>query len=282
MLAGQLQRCFEGALTLSFVEGLLSDWQPENWTAGERARARVLICERAFEAGFETADLLEAGRDAPSLGRLIGKDEGALAQIRLVWSLRPSRPWDRFGSALTAFEVAEQYDAQRILSAHPDLLLWAKLPAIPSMRDSGMQSAEARVALCANGVCFQDEVFTEYPRTIEVRANSRLGRHELIVGDRRFPFDANPEPMAAQLEQWLRYYFGEFRPHVQDVGRWQPPDLAAIWRSRGSVTCPDCGCVLLPRVGEVGLSLEVYERARAGKGSPEDRSGSVSVGKPEA
>ena len=51
MLAGQLQRCFEGPLSLAFVEGLLSDWQPEHWTAGERARLRVLVCERAFESG---------------------------------------------------------------------------------------------------------------------------------------------------------------------------------------------------------------------------------------
>jgi hypothetical protein len=277
MIAGQLQRCFEGALSLAFVEGFLADWQPENWTVGERARLRILACERAFEAGFEVADLIEAGQDAPSLGRLIGKDGAALAQLRLLWSLRPRRPWDRFGSALSAFEVAELHDAQRVLAAHPDLLLWAKVPQIRSVLDNGLGSPEARIALCARGVCFQEEVFTEFPRTIEVvsRAESRQGRHELVIGDRRFPFLANPEPVAAQLERWLRFYFGEFRPQVSAVGRWQPPDLAAVWRSRGSVTCPDCGCVLLPRVGDVGLSLDAYEKARSKQNPPENQPGTI-------
>ncbi|HEY1860483.1 MAG TPA: hypothetical protein VGG61_09030, partial [Gemmataceae bacterium] len=270
MIAGQLQRCFEGTVSLAFVEGLLADWQPKNWTVGERARLRILVCERAFEAGFEVADLIDAAQDAPSLGRLVGTDVAALAQLRLLWSLRPRRPWDRFGAALSAFEVAELSDAQRILAAYPDLLLWAKVPPIRSVLDNGLDSPETRIALCARGVCFQEEVLTEFPRTIEVlsRAASRLGRHELVIEDRRFPFLANPEPVAAQLERWLRYYFGEFRPHVSEVGRWQSPDLAAVWRSRGSVACPDCGCVLLPRTGEVGLSLENYERARSKQPPP--------------
>jgi hypothetical protein len=264
MIAGQLQRCFEGTLSLAFVEALIADWQPDNWATGESARLRILVCERAFEAGFEVADLIEAGQDAPSLGRLVGRDVSALAQLRLLWSLRPRRPWDRFGSALSVFEVADLRDAPRILAANPDLLLWAKVPAVRSVLDDGLESPEARIALGARGVYFQQEVLTEFPRTVEVvsKADLREGHHELVIGDRRFPFFANPEPVAAQLERWLRFYFGEFRPQVTEVGRWQAPDLAAVWRSRGSVACPDCGCILLPRVGEVGLSLEAYEKAR--------------------
>jgi hypothetical protein len=264
MIAGQLQRCFEGKLSFAFVEGLLDNWQPENWTTGEQTRLRILACERAFEAGFEVADLIEAGQDSPSLGRLVGNDASALAQVRLLWSLRPRRPWDRFGSALSVFEVAELQDAPHILAAHPDLLLWAKVPAVRSSFDNGLGSPDARIALGVRGVYFQEELFTEFPRTIEVvsKSDSRQGRHELVIGDQRFPFLANPETVAAQLERWLRYYFGEFRPQVTEVGRWQTPDLAAIWRSRGSVACPDCGCVLLPRVGDVGLSLDAYEKAR--------------------
>jgi hypothetical protein len=277
MIAGQLQRCFEGALSFAFVEGLMADWQPDNWTTGERARLRIMVCERAFEAGFEVADLIEAGQDAPSLGRLVGNNASALAQLRLLWSLRPRRPWDRFGAALSAFEVAELQDATRILAANPDLLLWAKVPAVRSVLDNGLGSPEARIAICARGVCFQEEVLTEFPRTIEVvsQTASRQGRHELVIGDRRFPFLANPEPLAAQLERWLRYYFGEFSPQVTEVGRWQSPDLAAVWRSRGSVACPDCGSTLLPRVGEVGLSLEAYEKARQKQDGPEYKPESI-------
>src|SRR5207249_3607079 len=103
------------------------------------------------------------------------------------------------------------------------------------------------------------------------RIASRLGRPELIVGDRRFLFEADPEPVAAQLERWMRFYFGEFRPQVPNVGRWQAPDLAAVWRARGAVKCPECGCALLPRVGEIGLDLAAYEKARSQPGGYENK-----------
>jgi hypothetical protein len=210
---------------------------------------------------------------------LIGNDASALAQIRLLWSLRPRRPWDRFGSALSVFEVAELHDAPHILADHSDLLLWAKVPRVRSSFDDGLGSSDARIALGARGVHFQEELITEFPRTIEVvsKSDSRQSRHELIVGERRFPFLENPEPLASQLERWLRYYFGEFRPQVSEVGRWQTPDLAAIWRSRGSVACPDCGCTLLPRVGEVGLSLDAYEKARKVQPATERRPESMNT-----
>jgi hypothetical protein len=263
MIAGQVQRCFEGPLSLAFVEGMLADWAPRDW-AKQKARIRVLVCERAFEAGFEVPDLLEAGETSPSLGRLIGRDPVALAQLRLLWSLRPRRPWDRFGSALTAYEVADQFDSVEILSAYPDLLLLAEVPALPLILANGEKSARAGVALCAEGVHFQDAVFTEFPRTIEVLSRpSSKGRYELVVGQSRFQFSADPEPVASQLERWLRYYFGEFRPQVQEVGKWPSPDLAAVLRARGSVTCPECRGVILPRTGELALSLDAYEKARS-------------------
>jgi hypothetical protein len=263
MIAGQVQRCFEGPLSLAFVEGMLAEWQPGGW-AKQKARIRVLVCERAFEAGFEVPDLLEAGETSPSLGRLVGRDAVALAQLRLLWSLRPRRPWDRFGSALTVFEVADQIDSVETLSAYPDLLLLAEGPALPSILANGERSAQAGVALCADGVHFQDAVFTEFPRTIEVLARpSPPGRFELVVGENRFRFSADPEPVASQLERWLRYYFGEFRPQVQEVGKWPSPDLAAVLRARGSVVCAECRCVILPRTGELALSLDAYENARS-------------------
>jgi hypothetical protein len=263
MIAGQVQRCFEGPLSLAFVEGMLAAWAPPSW-AKQKARIRVLVCERAFEAGFEVADLLEAGETSPSLGRLVGRDAVALAQLRLLWSLRPRRPWDRFGSALTVFEVADQIDSLETFSVYPDLLLLAEVPALPSLLANGERSARAGVALCAEGVHFQETLFTEFPRTIEVLARpSPKGRYELVVGETRFRFSADPEPVASQLERWLRYYFGEFRSQVKDVGKWPSPDLAAVLRARGSVTCSECGCVILPRTGELALSLDAYEKARS-------------------
>jgi hypothetical protein len=135
---------------------------------------------------------------------------------------------------------------------------------LPSILANGEKSAQAGVALCAGGVHFQDVVFTEFPKTIEVLSRpSPRGRYEMVVGESRFRFSADPEPVASQLERWLRYYFGEFRPQVPEVGKWPSPDLAAVLRARGSVSCAECQCVILPRPGELALSLDAYEKARS-------------------
>jgi hypothetical protein len=263
MIAGQAQRCFEGPLSLEFVEGLLSGWEPRDWER-QKARVRMLVCERAFEAGFEVLDLLKAGETAPSLERLVGRNAAALAQLRLLWSLRPRRPWDRFGSALTVFEIAEQTDSAETLAKYPDLLLLGEMPGLPSVSANGERAAHAAAALCAAGVYFQETLFSEFPRSFEVvRKSGAHGRHELIVGESRFRFSADPEAVASQLERWMRFFFGEFRSQVQEVGTWRSPDAAAVLRARGSVTCPDCHSDILPRPGELGLALDAYEKARS-------------------
>src|SRR5262249_8527523 len=60
-------RCFEGRLPLGFAQGVLEDWKAEWWTPGNLARLRILLCDRAFEAGFEVANLIDAGQNAPAL-----------------------------------------------------------------------------------------------------------------------------------------------------------------------------------------------------------------------
>src|SRR5205085_7896074 len=107
LVVEQLARCFVGRLPMVFAERLLEDWRCGWWTRGNLARLRVLLCDRAFEAGFEVRNLQDAGHNAPSLGAVLNTDEPtALAGLRLVWSLRPTRPWDRCGEASSAFELA--------------------------------------------------------------------------------------------------------------------------------------------------------------------------------
>ncbi|MFQ3593911.1 MAG: hypothetical protein SNJ82_12090, partial [Gemmataceae bacterium] len=42
---------FEGRIPLSFVQALLADWQADFWNAGQLARLRLRLLDRAFEAG---------------------------------------------------------------------------------------------------------------------------------------------------------------------------------------------------------------------------------------
>src|SRR5205807_265477 len=110
-VAAALARCLEGELPLIFAQQLLAAWEATWWTAGNLTRLRVLLCDHAFEEGLEFADLLAAGRAAPALGSVLQlENAGALAQLRLLWSMRPRRPWDGWSNAIPVFELAK--DAQ--------------------------------------------------------------------------------------------------------------------------------------------------------------------------
>src|SRR5205085_5162255 len=125
LVTAQVGVCFEGHLPLSFAENLLAGWQSAIWTPRQQARLRVLLGERAFEEGFEVRDLLAVGVAAPALGEALQtRDAEGLCRLRLLWSLRPSRPWDQLGFAVTAFDIARRPEAEpELLTQHPDLLL---------------------------------------------------------------------------------------------------------------------------------------------------------------
>src|SRR5207245_8906526 len=71
LVTAQVGVCFEGHLPLSFAENLLFGWESPIWTPERLARLRVLLCERAFEEGFEVRDLLAVGVGALALGEAL-------------------------------------------------------------------------------------------------------------------------------------------------------------------------------------------------------------------
>jgi hypothetical protein len=250
LVVAEVDRCFSGRLPLAYAEGVLAGWGDDGRGPGDLARLRVLLCDSAFEAGFELRDLIEAGETAPSLGEVLRvEDTEALAHLRLLWSLRASQPWDRTGEAATVFELADAGGARELLGRYPDLLLRHTLPA-----RFGDASGAAQILTCSHGVVLRGAVFTRPPRSVEVV--TRDFQHELVVDGHRFEFASDPELVASRLERWCRYHFDEFLPAAGDVHRWRSPDATAVLRAWGTVRCPDCGRALLPRVGEVGVALE--------------------------
>src|SRR5262249_34287528 len=155
-------------------------------TPANLARLRVLLCDRAFEAGFEVQNLLDAGRTAPSLGAVLQTDvPGGLAALRLLWSLRPSRPWDRCGPATTVFELAGDRERSALLADQPDLLLVQEEPSWLVVGDGGQGAmGPARILLSPRGVTLQETLFTEPPHVVEVLTKS-LGC-ELVLGRQQF------------------------------------------------------------------------------------------------
>jgi hypothetical protein len=256
LVAEQLARCFQGRLSLAFAERLLDDWQTEWWTPGNLARLRILLCDRAFEAGFEVRNLLDAGLTAPSLGVVLDTDDAqGLAALRLLWSLRPTRPWDRCGEVTTVFDLAADPARAELLGEHPDLLLWQEERAWVLVGDGGEGAmGPARILLCTRGVQLQETLFTDVPRVVEVLTKS-LG-YELALGKYRFRSHDDLDLLARRMERWFRYWFSEFLPAMKAARTWQAPDRAAILRAWGVIACPECGHDLVARPGEVAISLE--------------------------
>jgi hypothetical protein len=247
-----LARCFEGRFSLRFADHLLSGWESAWWTPGNLNRARILLCDRAFEAGFEVRNLLDAGQNAPILGRLLGTDEITnLSALRLLWSLRPTRPWDRCGDPTTAFDLAADPKQAELLGRIPDLLLWQSEQDWPIAAPGVTDPKPAQICFCVRGVLLQEVLFRETPRVVEVNARWRYS--DLVIGDHRFRSTGSLDMLALRMERWFRYAFSEFLPLLKNVEKWQAPDRLAILRAWGAVSCPDCHRQLLPRVGQVGI-----------------------------
>jgi hypothetical protein len=255
LTVAQVKRCFDGRLALPYVDKLLALWRRDWRTRANLSRLRVLLLDRAFEAGFEVRDLLAVGQSAPELGRILGTDDPSeIARLRLLWSLRPRRPWDYCGDAETAFGLAESAAAAPVLGKHPDLLLYRA-----GTSNSGRRRAaeQLEVVLSGRGVWIGRKLFSEPVQTIEIRRGD--GNHILLIGDERFTVSGDPDGAASEIERWLRYFFLEFMPLVAGVYRWRSPHAASIVRAWGTVHCPECGKPLLARPGEVGIVLEAEE-----------------------
>jgi hypothetical protein len=217
------------------------------------------VCDKAFEAGFELASLRHVVRNKPTLRDLIGiKDMRALAQLRLLWSLRPRRSWDRYGKAKTAFEVAEETSGEKWLGRYPDLLLLVDLDPDQFARPVKRSTNDQYLVICSRGVAMQGKVIPEAPPLVDWVKAKLLegGGYHLRVGEHSFRYEDEPEDIARKVERWCRYYFLEFRPQAEDVVHWEAPDNPARMRARGAVECQECQGWMLPRVGEMGLPLD--------------------------
>ena len=105
---------------------------------------------------------------------------------------------------------------------------------------------------------FQDELITEAPTSIEIKKYSG-NSYELILGNQHFEFRRDPAVLAAKLERWFRYWFGEFLPQATHVLGWRSPGLPATFRLNKTVNCPECRRELLPRVGDLAVLVEEPE-----------------------
>jgi hypothetical protein len=253
-VARSLGRCFLGQIPLAYTQQLLDGWQSDLWTRGNLTRLRVLLCEAAFDTGFEVSTLLDAAGTASVLrGTLDTAHREHLAALRLLWSLREKRPWEEWSRARTVFEAARDPRWTRLLARYPDVLLIQEEPDWPALATGSGEFEPVRILLCSRGVVLQDVLFTGDPPIVDVV--NRVNNTEVTFVPHRFRARSRVDALVACMQSWFRFASQDFLPQLPEVLSWQPPDSTARLRAWGAVPCPQCRHLLLPRVGEVGLSL---------------------------
>jgi hypothetical protein len=256
LLLAQLARCFEGNLTLAYAERLLRGWDANWWTPGSRERLRVLLCDRAFEAGFEVSDLLASAKMAPSLADILEINKPQLLTgLRYLWSLRATRPWDKFGEAETIFEIAGRAEGAALLVEFPDLLLVQNAATWRIAGESGRgKMMPARILLRLSGVMLQEVLYTSPPNFVEV--TERKDGFYLVLGKGLFRSQENLDELTKRMERWFRYWFSEFLPQAPSARSWRAPNRSAILRAWGAVACPECKHILRAKAGEIGVLVD--------------------------
>jgi hypothetical protein len=236
-----------GARCPAAADDLFSDDLLTAWSRGSRARLRVLLVARAFEAGLGVWDLHGLGRAMPRLGRVLDyEDTDGLARLRIVWDLRPVRPWQRCGPAATVFELANypMLGGEHLETAR-DLLLFQPLPA---------GGEPLHLLACGRGLIVGGALLHEWPTTIATRPLplSKGGGYEMRFGGRSIQVHGDPDDLVRRVAAWAEYWFNDFLPWIGNALTSSGGGAATPIDSLG-VTCPACGTSFFARRGDVGL-----------------------------
>jgi hypothetical protein len=262
ILADQLGSCLAAELPLAYGEQLLDAWPDEARDRAQRARLRILLCARAFELGFEPRDLQEFGQICPMIGQAIASDDmTGLNHLRWLWEIKPTRSWQRYGTATTAFDLA-RYPAlgSQYLEARPDLLLFQPTSDIGSDADPNTP-----ILICEEGIVYRNIVIRDPETPIVVKEKQQVEGYDLVIGKQRVVFAEDPTMTSKRLQVWVKFLFRDFLPSSVAVkGRRSPGKLKnLLWQK--TMMCPECEHPFLALRGEVGIVTD-SEVKRPGSG----------------
>jgi uncharacterized C2H2 Zn-finger protein len=229
--ADMLVQALRDDVPLAHMELLMAYMPWQDWPMARRARLRVALAARAFEFGLGPWELIELGKVIPSVAEALNTaDLDGLARLRLLWLLREDRPWERFGSAATAFELAAYPTTESELAAAPDVLLYWTW---------NVQGRLERLWITGRGLMFREAKLTA-PGPIEVHLRPGRG-YELHFGSARFRYTDDPTRLADALTDWAKYFFNQFLPETDAaLGKPDGAKLESLLRSK-TLVCPECG-----------------------------------------
>jgi hypothetical protein len=170
-------------------------------------------------------------------------DLDRLAQLRQIWNLKATRPWERCGQAVHVFDLANADLGEKYLARSPDLLL---------------QVRGYDIVLGSRGVWYQDVCWTRMPERVETvdRRIYNDDGFDLVAGTQRLYFAHDPQDLAAEVEVWLRYYFDEFLAGLPAWRDRPPSESGKKLRKGNSLICPECRQACLGSVGQAGIKIE--------------------------
>jgi len=236
-----LEQVFAGAAPARVLGPVLAP--VKEWPRGRLLRLQAILTARATELGLELADIVDLARVQPALAPVLGiHDLDRLAQLRLFWRMQSS--WPRWlDRATNVFELARRPSGERELNERGDLLLLVR--GVP-------------IYVGTRGVWLKDVCLTSFPGQVEVVGRRHAGGEgfEIVVGSQRVWFNTQPNEIAEELENWLRFYFRDFLPHVAAEHARPVAAAGSKLRRANAVPCTECRQPVLPIVGEVGLRGE--------------------------
>ena len=80
------------------------------------------------------------------------------------------------------------------------------------------------------------------PAKVDVLTRRHAGGegYEVVAGNRAAWFSSNPNDVADQLEDWLRFYFRDFLPQAAAQHARPASPAGAKLRRASAIACPEC------------------------------------------
>lgn len=217
-------------------------------TAGETARAAVLLTAEAFEAGMLPGDIVRVVRYLPWLRRLLGRPTATALQHRYAaWRGRNTQPWSAVGAATSIFELAaaSPATARRVLTAHPDAVLKIELPDNAD-RDLG------DTVMTPNGVIVGGKVLTDPTDGFALSRSPSGSGWWLVLGMERLTLDRRlTTDVVNVIREWVKYWAAKQVPQADAADRTSPAKVAKLLAGV-VVECPLCAAACVCRTGRVG------------------------------
>src|SRR5262249_9111496 len=106
------------------------------------------------------------------------------------------------------------------------------------------------------GLWCKDVFMRAKPRSLDVNKLPGKDGYHLVVDRDYIWFGQSPADLAEELKKWAKFYFDELKPGLKKFPIRRGGGMKKLL-AKNAISCPDCGTLLLPRLGDVGVDMTV-------------------------